>query len=461
MLNLEYRNILQSLLIGVEFEFYCEMPRADIARLLGPQIKKKIVVADKYHSKTAVTQNQFKLEPDFSGGKKMHELVTGALPYEEARVVIIGVLRWIDQNGWTDERTSCQINLSFDKTKIKLKTPIEAVNRLKFVLGFDEKFIYDRFPKRKNNIYTRSINFIYPINKFVYRENNNNPEPNNFVLPNNKYYGVNFEKLLKGYIEIRYMGGRGYEKKMRDILEIANYCGIFLYDVLQNNYGYSKEDIGKLNTLMREYRKVVTSFSDVENFYINYPDIKISVDLKADREIIKTYYTTIREKLFELIVISGLTKGKLNYDADVGKFQVKDAVIKKAFYLKDIEILNSEIQGNLDKCDLYGCDIRNSHIENCNLYRSNKVYDSRIISSPFYYNNESTNCFIDNRMLIINGSVDRGIIRSGEVGALAKISSDTQIIQGAVSYLASGKGDKKDKGFKGQDKKPISGIQTL
>ncbi len=467
MLNLDYRNILQSLRVGFEIEFYSKMSREEIAKILGPHIKKKIVASNAYHGKTSVTQHKFKVEADYSGGIYMHELVTGVMPYEEARMVLIRILNWVHKNGWTDERTSVQVNISFDKN-LKLAGSMESINRLKFVLGFDEKYIYERFPQRKNNIYARSINQVYPTNRFIYSDGPMDPNPNHYHLPSDKYYGINFAKAAKGYLEIRYMGGRGYEKKLKDIVEVINYVGIFTYDALQAPNSYTDNEKANLNRILREYKKVVTSFSDLDTFFYNYPNINISVDLKTHEEVLKTYWTTIRDKLFELIVMSGMKKGKLNYDADIAQFQLKDAVCRKAFPMDGMEIFDSKLQGNIINCDLYNCVIRNAHLADCNLYRGNKVTKSRIITTDLHYNNEATDCFIDNRMHVINGIINSGIIRSGEVGALAKISSDTEIIQGAVSYLATaaddkgkGKGKGKEKEVKGQEKSPITGIKTL
>ena len=65
------------------------------------------------------------------------------------------------------------------------------------------------------------------------------------------------------------MGGRGYEKKIKEILEIINYTGIFLYDALQQPNTYTDAEVGRLNRILKEYQKVVTSFSDVDRFFYN------------------------------------------------------------------------------------------------------------------------------------------------------------------------------------------------
>ena len=331
--------------------------------------------------------------------------------------------------------------------KLNLKSNLEAVNRLKFVLGFNEDMIYEKFPKRKNSIYARSINSIFPINKFVFTDDIDEIHRENYELPGEKYYGINFTKLAKGYIEVRYMGGRGYEKKFHDIRDITDYVGTFTYNVLQSNYTYTPDEHGKLKSCMKEFKRVVSSFSDMDSFFLNYPNIKLLVDLKGDREIIKTFYPMLREKVFELIVRCGVRRGMVNYDADCGKYQVKNAVINRAFPLKGMEVFDSKIQGgNVIDCDLYRCHIANSHILDSNLYAGNTVTKGKIVNTPFHAYNEAADCYIDNRKLIINGTVERGIIRSGEIGPLAKVSKETEVIE-AILDDKSGKEAPRIQGF--------------
>ena len=105
--------ILKNCLVGVEFEFYSNLPIDKTAKELAGLLNKKIRVEDKAHSDFEVTSSEFKIEPDMSGGEKLMELVTGALPYYSARLMIINVCKWIEENGYTNDRSSIHLNLSF------------------------------------------------------------------------------------------------------------------------------------------------------------------------------------------------------------------------------------------------------------------------------------------------------------------------------------------------------------
>jgi len=441
-MDLQKEKILASAIVGLEFEFYSSKPRKEIAREMAALVKKRITVGSSYHSDRLPLTMTWYVEPDFSGGIRMHELVTEPMPYHEAVAVMFKIFGWIKANGNTDERCAFQVNISFDKMKIDLRERMENINRMKFVLGFDEEYIYERFPKRKNSVYARSINSIYPINKFVFNDNVQDVYKENYELPSEKYYGINFSKLGAGYIEVRYMGGRGYEKLGGSAKEVLDYVTSFTHNVLVNNYVYTPNEVARLRNAMKEFKKVVSSFNDYDSFCLNYPNMRILVDLKGEREIIRTFYPQIREKVFDLIVKAGMRRGMLNYDADVGKYQVKGAILTKAFPLKGLEIFDSKItNGNIIECDMHRCEIVNCHILDSNVYQGNKIRKSKIINTPLHAYNELDDCFIDNKKHPINCKVNGGIIRSGDIGELANITK-TEI----VSADWDGKDSKDEKG---------------
>ena len=457
-MNMLDQKILNGVVLGFEFEFYTNKTKQEISKEVGAIVKKKIKVGEMYHSETEVGESVWKVEPDFSGGIRMNELITEPMPYLEAIACLYKVLTYIRENGWTDEKCAIHANISFDKFKLtEMKDRIESINRLKFVLGFDEEFVYSRFPKRKASIYARSINSIFPLNKFIYADDVSVIHKENYELPSEKYFGINFSKLSKSYLEVRYMGGRGYEKKANDIKEITDYVATFTYGVLQNNQSYTAVEVSRLKNAMKDYKKVVASFSDIESFFMNYPNIRVLVDLKGDIQVIKTFWSKIREKLFDLIVRCGMRRGMLNYDADISRYQLKDAILQKAFPIKGMEVFDCKIQtGNILDCDLYRCEITNAHILDCNLYAGNKVNKSKIINTPMHPYNEATDCYIDNKEHIIAGTVTRGIIRSGEIGPLAKVSKETEVISAILDSKDSkdgpGKQGNNPMGGGGKDK---------
>lgn len=421
---------LNASVIGFEFEFFSNMVRGRIVESLSKLLGKKVILSSKYHSKIPVTPNIFKLEPDYSGGSKMNELITGPLPYSEAIPVLIKVLKWIDENGWTTDKCAFQFNISFDKMRKDVVTRMENLDRLQFILGIDEGMIYSKFGNRTNNVYAKSIKKIVPRNRFSTIENLTTIDPKLFKLPNDKYYGANFTKLKDGYIEIRYLGGRDYQKKISEIREILDYIIIHLYNILSGRATYTQKDLDTLKQMMKEYSKVVKSFSDPRAFFMNYPDFHLLVDLKGFEENIKTYFPMIRDKVFDLIVEGGVRHGFFNYDTSTGRFQLKDARCRDASYITDFDLLNCDIKGSrVINCNLYSCKVKNCQIEDSQLLTGNTVENSKVKNTSADYSNNLEECYIDCAGKSVDCNIKGGVIRKADLGRNANVSKETEEVK--------------------------------
>ena len=424
--HFDKRQVLSSAVLGFEFEFFSEMVRGRITESLSKLLGKKVILSNKYHSKVPVNSSTFKLEPDYSGGGKMNELVTGPLPYAEAIPVLIKVLHWIDQNGWTTDKCAFQFSLSFDKSDRSLGR-MEELDRLKFILGIDENLIYSDFGNRQNNVYAKSIKRVVPRNRFSILENISTIDPKVFKIPDEKYYGANFSKIPQGYIEIRYLGGRNYQKKITSIRDVIDYVVLFTHDILSGRSIYDKNDLENLKSMMKDYSKVVRSFSNPESFFMNFPDFHLLVDLKGYEENIKTYFPFIREKVFDLIVEGNVRSGFFNYDTTNGRFQLKDAKVKNASYLDNLDLINCKIRSaKLDNCRIFGSDIRNSEIHRSEIINTNKVEKSKVKDCSVNFGNKLIECYIDCPEKMIDCEISGGVLRKGDLGRNAEVSKETE-----------------------------------
>jgi hypothetical protein len=424
-------NALDSSVIGFEFEFYTNLLKGQAAESLAKLTKKKVVVSEKYHSKIPVNANNFKLEPDYSGGSKMMEFITGPLPYSEAIPILIKVLNWIDENGWTTDRCAFQFSVSFDKSRRDVKDKIENLDKLKFVLGLDEGFIYSRFGNREKNVYAKSIKRVVPRNRFSILENIQTIDPKMYRVPEDKYYGVNFTKLPQGYIEFRYLGNRDYQKKSKEIREITDYIILYLYDILSRRInGYTKDDLATLQKMMNKYAKVVRSFNNPDFFFRNYPDFHVFVDLKGWDENIKTYFPIIRDKIFDLIIEGNVTSCYFNYDTTTGRYQVKEARFRNSFEVGGMDLILCDIKNAIIKnCNIYNCDIKKSSIEDSYIFAGTKVYSSKVKATIVDYSNELKDCFIDCQGKNLNCKIEGGVLRAGNIGENAEISKETMKVK--------------------------------
>lgn len=444
-MNVNSSNFFYSVTVGFEFEFYSNLNRNEIATNLTKELGKKIVVLNKYHSKLKPSANIFKLEPDYSGGAKMVELITGPVPYFEAIPILIRTLKWIDLYGYTDKKCAFQFGISIDTSIYPEVAPVSQLNILKFILGFDENVVYKSFPERANSLYAKSIKRVIPSNKFVDPSTLSFIDKNLFEVPVEKNMGINFLKLPDGYFEVRYLGGKDYQRKYSQIKEVIDYIATYTIQTLQSNNLFSQNDLKILKSFLSEIYKSSSTFVSPESFQKNYPHLQVMVDLRSDPQILRSFFLNIRDVLYDLIVENGIKEGELNYDSNLGKFQIKGVKTVRAYLLKDYDILESEITGNLFNCRIFSTKLNNCSLEDCDLIAGNEVYNSKIMDSEIMFSNAIHETYIDNKDKGINCEVYGGIIRSGYIGNLATISPETEVVKDAED----------DKKLKGSSRKRV------
>lgn len=428
--------ILEGTKIGFEFEFLTEKRTIQTARALSDLLGVRVVVPvnvndilkpeKTVHSSFVPNHKVFKLEKDNSGGGDMKELVTGPLEYMFAMEVMEKVLGWIDANGETTNRTSMHINVSFDDKKIAVKRNIEKMNTLKMCLEYDEDFIYDRFPNRKNNEYSKSIRNIIANNIFLFGNSITSISESHFKIPNTKYYGVNFLKYPENYLEFRQIGGVDYQKKHNEIIEILHHNVFSLYENIIEP-GLSTKNMMTLNAILMENHKVLRGYKSPALFLKLFPKMKVTADLNPTMEVIKTHWHQFKDKLIELVIVGGLDSGHFNYDSDFSTFQLKNGLLDGVM-LENYEFLECTLKGEFNECIFYDCNMQKSIVSNSKVIRDNNFINSKIMESVVHGGNTMVDCYIDNKNTVFNGETKGGVFRSGRKGEHAKISDETKIV---------------------------------
>jgi len=167
-------------------------------------------------------------------------------------------------------------------------------------------------------------------------------------------------------------------------------------------------------------------------------------------EVVAGVWTNIREKLFEFITTGNLKKGDYNYDSELGRFQLKSGTLKNV-RVADVEFIDCKIEGVLERCAFYNCEIKHSRLSICDFAKGNVVDFSKVNESLLHVDNVLNDCFIENKTNIINCEVNRGVIRNGEIGKLAKVSKETMIVEQIEPSETTGSFMRDGK--KGDDKK--------
>lgn len=425
MNNLNNSNILEKALVGVEFEFYSNKPIKTTAKELADLIGKKIRVEDKAHSDFEVTSDEFKIEPDLSGGVKLMELVTGPLPYFAARLMIINVCLWIDKNGYTNERSSIHLNLSFDGKKLDDKNRISKMNVLKFILDFDEDQVFKFFPNRENSAYAKSIKFVIPKDDFsIFDGKNINQQ--NFIYPQTKYYGINFEKRVKNYLEFRYVGGTDWQKKTTTILHLIDRFLVQLWKSTESTQ-FTQLNAIELNKIMSKNQNIIDARRDWQTIKKNFKDANFTVDLSDDPKIVSLYWSNIRERVAKLFTHGNFTKGEINYDSDTGRVQVKNGRLDYCVDLEGYEFVNCFLRGEFRFCDMFSCQIEGSDIDSCNFYSGSQITSSKIKSSYVHQSSVADDCYVYGTGAF-KGTMNGGIFREGGYSKKTTVFNQTEII---------------------------------
>ena len=293
-------------------------------------------------------------------------------------------------------------------------------------MNFNEDKIYEAFPNRKDSVYAKSIKFIVPLSGMT------QPSPEriswkNYMFVSEKYYGVNFSKLQKNYIEFRYLGGKDYEKKYNTIMNLTEHFVISLYETLMYPQ-YTTDDLKKLDVILEQHSGIVESYKDYQAFKKKFPKVKLMVDLKTYDQIVETFYPKMREGVFRLLTLAGLKEGLINYDADTGRLQLKNAELMRCFEVKGIDLVDCKIQGNILNCDIFSSELINSSLFESNLFGASDASDCKIEDSYVSKNVIVKDSYVFGPRGVFSGEMDGGIFRKGRATKMARFEN-TEIIE--------------------------------
>jgi len=422
-------DILTKSIVGFEFEFYTERSYYKLLELLNRELYPiKVHGFRKYHSRMEVDDKNFKIEPDLSGGYDMVELITGPMPYVDSKIILLKVLSILKDYGNTNEKCSLHINISFDEDF----KDIRNLNPLKIILNVDEDKIYDLFPNRKDNFYAISVKNMIPFKDFDFIGSAADIIENNIELPDTKYRGININKIRKGRLEFRYIGGNGYHLETKKILELLDYFILLSWNCTDTSIDKDDKKIllDYLNNNINNFKK----FKKVENFISEFPTIQLEVDKNDSMIIVKTYYGEIYEDIYELITnVYNLNNCIINYDTTDRKIEVVDADFKVILDIENIrfisctinggrfkncEFVDSELKNNhLHNCNMKGCDILNAKLDNCIVDQTSTVKDS------YFYGG------------LLDGYMESGVFRSGRIGEFGELNKNVKVITNSENYF--------------------------
>jgi len=424
-------DILKKAIVGFEFEFYTDRSYYKLLELLNRELHPiKVYGKRKYHSDMEVDENNFKIEPDLSGGPNMVELITGPMPYHNAKLIMLKIMKILQQYAKTDDKCSMHVNISFDKDQTE-KT-LDKVNKLKLILNADEELVFKFFPTRKDNFYSKSVKRLIPFKGYDYVNDAINILINNIQLPDTKYYGINIKEAYNGRLEFRYIGDKDYQFKTRDVLELVDYFISLTWNCIDEKL--DDDDIATLRSYLDENINNFKNFTKLENFIAEFPTIQLEVDKDDGFIVVKSHYSNIYSKIYDVVKnIYNLSNCILNWDTESKKLEVVDADFQTIFELGNISIIDSNANGGTyNNCIFINAEVKNAHLHNCAMISSD-IYNCKMentdvdqtcmLKNCYFYGGKMDGCFVS------------GVFRSGKVGDFGRIEDAVKIVTDMDSYF--------------------------
>jgi hypothetical protein len=424
--NSTRQEVLNASQMGIEFEFYSNLEMEETVKSVSKLLNRKIQLEEKAHSDFVPSADVFKMEPDMSGGKGLIELVTGPMPYRSARLVIMKMLGWIRENGYTSDRASIHLNMSFKPEYLEDPNMIQHMDVLKFILEFYEARVYKYFPTREDSTYAKSVKWIMPKHEaFYYNADLINKD--NFTFANTKYYGINFEKAQSNYLEFRYIGGKDYEKRQEDILTLADMFIMAIWRSCRDPQ-FSHANKIELQRILRKNEPLMAMLRDYTAVNKHWPKIDILVDLQDHPTIIGVQWDRFKHKVLELLSNGTMIEGIINYDSDYSTVQVKNGKFETAYLLSGFEFVDCELSGNIENSAIYGGEVNGAQILRSQIYKGCTIMDSKVESCFVHGSVTIKNSFVFGRDGIFKGRMEGGIFREGGVGPHARFSDETEVV---------------------------------
>ena len=391
--------------VGFEFEFYSDMKpisvRSSLRKLFGIPVR-FVDIPDGYGN--VLKAGEVVLTIDKSGGADMYEVVTPPLSYVQSKDICQKMCTWVGDFGSTTKQSGVHVNISLKNRVLKNRLDV-----MKFILSFDESLVYELFPDRKGNIYCNSIKSIFPKNPHITFI----PEYKfNYLVPSTKYFGVNFTKLEKNYLEYRYIGGENYHKKIDKILTLTDYFIQHMSDVLEKPK-LRQSDIVEFYKIIEPVKKIKNKLSSYEAFKAGFPKIDLRVNMKSSENHIKAHWSIINDMLFDLLTKNNL-RGEMtiNYNSNYRMLEIAGATSPIiGIHLNNLGFYDCEIRGVVNRCIIKNCTLTKTSAYFSKIYHSildrSKTFDSIVDSCEF------NNVYVSNPTTLdtyISGEFNDGVI---------------------------------------------------
>lgn len=416
--------VFENTTIGLIFEFYSSKDTQFIIKDLNRLTVKNIVLTNR-DDYIASFGNAILLK-EYEGKKPRYSFKMAQQDFHSMIPILKEVNEWLSVSANCTYDTALKVSLSFNHKNLQTLKDISGMIPTKLILGFNEDYIYKRFPKQKYSPYALSIEKIIPLNEQIYTNDIFKNINHILNIPKTNYYGINFENYTRGILEFNYIGGKDYSEKEQEIIELIEYYILKTYQSL-NEESYTKDEIRKIREITENFNKIDESFYEPEKFVKHFPDIKLTVDLRRDKQLLLTYWSQIRSQLFEMVLNNGFSKGEFNYDTQEVKFQLRNAKINSKS-INNFDLMKCDIGGVIENCDIWNCNIDKARIYNSKIVKGTTINDSYLNNVSVNYENNLERCFVENFEEILNCNIRECVVKFAAIGKQARLDEHSVIV---------------------------------
>lgn len=435
--SLDSKKVYDSVKLSFNFDFFSPLNRKEAAGRLARALGVKIMWSNKMTKAYESSDSGFRLTPTYSKGYRELSLSTGFLPYNEAIHFFLKAMNVIDEVGFTTDRCGVKTSILVNEKNLELSTGLDKMNRLKYLIGLDEKQIFEWWPQVENDsklVYQGQLSHIKikkAYDTMLSTKLLERLDPHHLTLVESDFFGNDFSKTGQKILSINYIGGKGYTKKKRESIDTINLVIERVYATLKNNFSYSDSERTKIEELTEEMKLALNKTRTYTSFKSAFPEASLSIDLKQDERLIESQYQALREKLFEFALAGGIEEASFNWDNRRKRFQVKDAKFKNNLMVEGAEFFDCTIEGELRNCLVESSIVRNSKLVDCIVHSNNMIKFSKLYECEYLGGaNEISASFLENsEHKPIVADLRECLVYKGKLSLLATIDSSTKIIE--------------------------------
>jgi len=411
--------------VGLVFEFYSSKNSNFIVEDLSKLTAKNIILTNEDNFNPSYTSAI--LLKEYEATRSRYSLSLARQNYHSVIPIIDGVSEWISEHCETTLDTQLKISLSFNHRNLETISSISLMNPTRLMLKFDESFVYSRFPEQRFSPYALSIKTLVPTKMYI---NEADIEKNiKYILTTAyaEFYGINFSEYTRGILECNYIGGKNYAAKPKEIKDILEYFILKTYQSINEEEDFNDFEKTEIKRITENFDIMQQAYWDPEIFLREFTDLKVFIDLKTSTQMLKTYWTHIRDPLFEMIITGGLRKGVFNLDTEISRFQLRGGKCG-GITTKNMDFISCELTGVLENCTFIGCTLNRARVYNSKFVGNNKINESYLEGVSVNKGNKITKSFVYNNEEIINCEIFETVVKFATPGKYLSVDESSTVI---------------------------------